>query len=100
MKVAMALAVAGLSFSSVATAECAKGSTGTVYCAAVPNGGATVNSNGTVYCGKGQCRRNSIGTVYCSKIAGGGAETNSIGTVECLGGCELGSPSMCVRGES
>ena len=87
-------------FAVTANATCKTNSIGTVYCSKFPTGGAEVNSIGTVKCGKGQCAVNSIGTVKCSKVQGGGAAVNSIGTVKCLGGCENGSESMCVRGES
>ena len=87
-------------FAYAAQATCKANIFGTVYCSIYPGGGAETNDLGTVKCGKGECRENLFGTIKCSKTQGGGATVNYIGTVKCLGGCENGSKSMCIKGES
>ena len=86
-----------LAFSAHAT--CKANSLGAVYCSKYSGGGASVNSLGSVECGKGQCAVNSLGSVKCSKVQGGGAAVNGLGTVKCFGGCEDGSEYMCVQGK-
>lgn len=86
-------------FSNTSYAECNSNSLGIVYCSRYSGGGAITDNLGIVHCGKGQCLRDNLGIVHCSAQPGGSSGIDNLGMVRCVGGCEIGSPNMCVMAQ-
>jgi len=61
-----------------------------------PLGGVSSGLDGEVVCGPGECARDQKGVVKCSSRPGGSVIVDINGQVLCVGGCVLGSRTLCV----
>ncbi len=93
-----------------AVADCARDSSGEVYCGAGRcaadragviwcsryfEGGVERTQDGTVVCGKGHCAKDSRGQVFCSSEVAGAVGLDSAGHVRCYGRCEAATAAQC-----
>jgi hypothetical protein len=75
--------------------RCLSDANGTIWCARNYEGDAQMTRDGKAVCGKGKCERNSRGEIFCSSEKGGAVLKDSKGRVRCYGQCERATAELC-----